>query len=109
MDALYEIDFDSAHELSPLGRSANVFGDGSFWAYHAPGHRKWHVSYFVNGKKRTVLITGDVCDIKVGFDHCVSPEFGSHDIPETQRTLERIVEFVGKYPQVNVFSGHEVD
>jgi N-acyl homoserine lactone hydrolase len=108
VEALYEIDFDSAQEISPLGKCADVFGDGSFWAVHTPGHRKGHVSYLVNGKDRAVLITGDACDIKAGFDHCVGPGFGSHDILQAQRTLERIIDFGDAYPQVDVFFGHEV-
>lgn len=107
VEALYEIDFDAANELPPLGRCADVFGDGSFWAVHTPGHRKGHVSFLVNGKERAVLITGDACDIKAGFDHRVGPGFGSHDIPEAQQTLERMIEFVNTFPKVSVFFGHE--
>lgn len=105
---LYEIDFNSAQNLPPLGSCADIFGDGSFWAIHTPGHRKGHVSFLVNGKKSVVLLTGDACDIKLGFDRCVGPGFGSYDIPEAQRSLERMREFVNRYSQISVFFGHEI-
>jgi len=107
VEALYEIDFDSARDLPPLGKCADVFGDGSFWAVHTPGHRKGHVSYFVNGRERAVLITGDACDIKRGFDFCVGPGFGSYHIRKAQQSLERMRAFSDRYPGIDVFFGHE--
>jgi len=94
--------------LPPLGRCADIFGDSSFWAIHTPGHRKGHVSFLVNGKENAVLLTGDACDIKLGFDHSVGPGFGSYDITEAQKSLERIREFTDQYSQINVFFGHEI-
>jgi len=108
VETLYEIDFDSAQNLPPLGRCADIFGDGSFWAVHTPGHRKGHVSFLVNGKERVVLLTGDACDIKLGFDMGVGPGSGSYDLHEAQRSLERMKEFVKMYSQINVFFGHEI-
>jgi glyoxylase-like metal-dependent hydrolase (beta-lactamase superfamily II) len=108
VEALFEIDFHSAQILPPLGSCADIFGDGSFWAIHTPGHRKGHVSYLVNGKERVILLTGDACDIKSGFDRLVGPGFGSYNMSEAQRSLERMREFVDRYSQINVFFGHEI-
>ena len=108
VEALYEIDFNSAQNLPPLGSCADIFGDGSFWAIHTPGHRKGHVSYLLNGKERVILLTGDACDIKLGFDRLVGPGFGSYNMSEAQRSLERMREFVDRYSQINVFFGHEI-
>jgi len=108
VEALYEIDFDSARNLPPLGRCADVFGDGSFWAVPTPGHRKGHVSFLVNGEKRTVLLTGDACDIKLGFDLGVGPGFGSYNLHEAQQSLEKMKEFVRTHPRITVFFGHEI-
>lgn len=107
-DTLYELDFDDGQELPPLGRCADVFGDGSFWAIQTPGHRRGHVSYLVNGRERVVLLTGDACDLRLGFDLGVGPGFGSHDKRRAQQSLERMRAFVHSYPQVVVFCGHEV-
>lgn len=108
VEKIFEIDFGVVQNLSPLGPCADIFGDGSFWAIHTPGHRKGHVSYLVNGKENSVLLTGDACDIKLGFDHAVGPGFGSYDKSEAQQSLERMIKFVCKYPQVKVVFGHEV-
>jgi glyoxylase-like metal-dependent hydrolase (beta-lactamase superfamily II) len=108
VETLYEIDFDTAQNLQPLGRCADIFGDGSFWAVHTPGHRKGHISYIVNGKESAVLLTGDACDIKLGFDMGIGPGFGSYNSREAQRSLERMIEFTRMYAQIKVFFGHEI-
>jgi N-acyl homoserine lactone hydrolase len=105
---VHEIDFGPAQDIPPLGRCADIFGDGSFWAINTPGHRKGHQSFLVNGKERAVLLTGDACDIKLGFDNCVGPGFGSYNSKEAQRSLERMKAFIDAYPRVDVFFGHEV-
>jgi len=121
VDILYEIDFDTCKEFAPLGPCADIFGDGSFWAIHTPGHRKGHVSYFVNGIQDKVLITVDACDIKQGFDCAVGPGFGSYNshrlykIPflnqrhcQAQETLEQIIAFSKIDSGIKVYFGHEV-
>jgi glyoxylase-like metal-dependent hydrolase (beta-lactamase superfamily II) len=108
VEMLYEIHFDSAHDIPPLGNCADVFGDGSFWAIQTTGHRKGHVSYLVNGKENVILLTGDACDIKLGFDRCVGPGFGSYNSIEAQRSLERLRSFAKEYPHIKIFFGHEI-
>lgn len=108
VEALHEINFDFTNNLPPLGKCADVFGDGSFWAIQTPGHRKGHVSFLVNGKQDMILIIGDACDIKLGFDKCVGPGFGSYNSIEAQKSLERLREFANTFRQVKVFFGHEI-
>lgn len=108
VDVLYEIDFSLAQDLLPLGRCADIFGDGSFWAIDTPGHRKGHQSFLVNGKEEAVLLTGDACDIRLCLDRCVGPGFGSYDLSEAQTSLQRMKKFIDIYPKVDVFFGHEV-
>jgi hypothetical protein len=62
----------------------------------------------VNGKQDVILIIGDACDIKLGFDKCVGPGFGSYNSIEAQKSLERLREFANTYRQVKVFFGHEI-
>jgi glyoxylase-like metal-dependent hydrolase (beta-lactamase superfamily II) len=108
VEVLYEIDFDSTNNLHPLGQCADIFGDGSFWAIQTSGHRKGHVSFLVNGKHGVFLLTGDACDIKLGFDRCVGPGFGSYNSVEAQRSLERLREFANIHREIKVFFGHEI-
>ena len=107
IETIFEIDFEWVKDIPPLGPCADIFGDGSFWAIHTPGHRKGHVSYLINGKAGAILLTGDSCDIKTGFDHVVGPGFGSYDKAQAQQSLERMVDFIKHYPQVKVIFGHE--
>jgi len=108
VDTLHEIDFDACKEFPPLGPCADIFGDGSFWAIHTPGHRKGHVSYFVNGRQSRVLITGDACDIKQGFECAVGPGFGSYNSRQAQETLEQMIVFSKIDSGIKVYFGHEV-
>ncbi len=107
VEKIFEIDFGLVQNLPPLGPCADIFGDGSFWAIHTPGHRKGHVSYLVNGKEDSILLTGDACDIKLGFDHAVGPGFGSYNKSEAQRSLELMIDFVKMYSQIKIVFGHE--
>jgi glyoxylase-like metal-dependent hydrolase (beta-lactamase superfamily II) len=108
VEKIFEIDFGSLQLFPPPGPCVDILGDGSFWAISTPGHRKSHVSFLVNGKAHSVLLTGDACDIKLGFDHAVGPGFGSYDKSQAQKSLESMIDFVRKYPQVKVFFGHEI-
>ena len=108
VERIHEIDFTAAPDLPPAGQCADLFGDGSFWAVHTPGHRKGHVSYLVNGRDDRRLICGDACDIQLNFDRGVGPGFGSHDIREAQRSFERLRAFALRYPEIEVCFGHEI-
>jgi glyoxylase-like metal-dependent hydrolase (beta-lactamase superfamily II) len=107
IDAIYEMGFSSVNNISPLGPCADIFGDGSFWAIATPGHTKGHVSYLVNGEERIVLITGDACDLKLGFEKCIGPGLGSFNIDLAQKTLEQLIDFCKSYPHIQVVFGHE--
>src|SRR5207237_10380367 len=48
----------------PDGRFAGVldiFGDGSVWAIHVPGHTPGSTAYLLRTPQGPVLLTGDVC------------------------------------------------
>ncbi|AJA47088.1 beta-lactamase domain-containing protein [Clostridium pasteurianum DSM 525 = ATCC 6013] len=106
---LQKIDFSSAQDMPMLGKCADIFGDGSFWAVSTPGHTKGHTSYLVNGIKRKILITGDVCITKKGFELNVETGKFSSDIEEGRKSFFTIREFIKEYPSVNVVFGHETD
>jgi hypothetical protein len=52
------IDFSLAPVMAPLGRSVDLFGDGSLWAISVPGHTDDDVAYLINSAT-PVLLTGD--------------------------------------------------
>lgn len=104
---LYTFDFMAAQEMALLGLCIDVFGDGSFWAIRTSGHRKGHVSYLVNGTNGSFLLTGDACDLKIGFEKGIGPGFGSYNKKDAQQSLNRIIAFSRRYPQVTVIFSHE--
>ena len=107
VETVYEVDFATVNDISPLGPSADIFGDGSFWAISTPGHTKGHVSYIINGRERVVLLTGDACDLKLGFEKCIGPGLGSFSIDLAQKSLVKLISMSKAYPQIQIVFGHE--
>jgi glyoxylase-like metal-dependent hydrolase (beta-lactamase superfamily II) len=107
IDELYEIDFSKAQDMSPLGLSVDLLGDGSLWAIHTPGHTKGHMSFLVNGLEGPVLLTMDAAFINENLEQGVAPSDYTWDVEKAQTTLEKIMAFLKEYPQVRVGAGHE--
>jgi len=106
---LDEIDFRGVPAMPPLGPSLDVFGDGSLWAIHTPGHTVGHLSFVVVTKTGPVLLTGDVSHTRWGFEHGVIPGgFNDGDPRDSHRSLEQLIAFTRAYPEVKVVFGHEL-
>lgn len=109
LPALEEIDFSGVPAMPPLGPSLDVFGDGSLWAIHTPGHTDGHLSFVVVKKTGPVLLTGDVSHTRWGFENDVVPGgFNDGDPKDSRRSLEQLIAFAKAYPQVRVVFGHEL-
>ena len=105
---LRELDFGNAVTLEPLGRAIDLYGDGSFWAISTPGHTTGHVSYLVNGAEGAVLLTGDACHMRWGFEHAVGPSGATGETTaRAQESLEGIRAFAERYPEVEIVLGHQ--
>jgi len=105
---LRELDFSDAVTLEPLGRAIDLYGDGSFWAISTPGHTTGHVSYLVNGAEGAVLLTGDACHMRWGFEHAVGPNGATGKMTKrAQASFERILAFAKQHPEVEIVLGHQ--
>jgi len=105
---LRELDFENAATLEPLGRAIDLYGDGSFWAISTPGHTTGHVSYLVNGQEGPVLLTGDACHMRWGFEHGVGPSGATSKTTEqAQISFDSIRAFHERYPEVQIVLGHQ--
>jgi N-acyl homoserine lactone hydrolase len=108
LEILYEIDFSEASEVSPLGPSADLLGDGSLWGILTPGHTKNHMSFLVNGIDGPIFLTMDAAFTKDNLELGVASSDYTWDIEMAQETLEKIIDFLRDYPQCRVLVGHEV-
>ncbi len=104
---LYEIDFSKIDEIPPLGPSVDLLGDGSLWAIFTPGHTPGHISFLVNGFNGPIFLTMDACFIHENIEKKIAPSSYTWNIKLAQKTLEKIIKFLKKYPQVKVHCGHE--
>ncbi len=104
-----EIDFSNAVRLDPLGPAVDVFGDGSFWAIHTPGHSDGHLSFLVNSDAGATLLTGDAIHMRWGFEHQVSGGGGTTARnTRAQASAEGIFAFAREFPEVRVILGHQL-
>jgi N-acyl homoserine lactone hydrolase len=87
--------------------AADVFGDGSFFALHVPGHTPGSTAYFARSTKGGVLFTGDACHTRWGWDNEVEPGTFSSDQPLSRKSLLTLRAFAKAHPAVRVEVGHE--
>jgi N-acyl homoserine lactone hydrolase len=86
----------------------DLLGDGSLWAIHTPGHTPGHSSFLVNGLEGPVLLAMDAAFIPENLEMGVAPSDYTWNVDLAQKSLEKIIEFLGEYPQVRVVAGHEL-
>lgn len=107
-DVVYMMDFDSKEsQMTSLGQAVDIFGDQTLWALSTPGHSKGHVSYLVNTEDDPVLIAGDACIMNLNLELGVGSGTSSENTKLSQKTLDKIVSFVKKNPNVKVWPGHD--
>lgn len=85
----------------------DVFGDGTFWAIHVPGHTAGSTAYVARTKAGSVLLTGDACHTTWGWEHGVEPGSFSSDRKQSASSLERLRRFAAKHPTLEVRLGHQ--
>jgi N-acyl homoserine lactone hydrolase len=85
----------------------DVFGDGSVWALWMPGHTPGSTSFLVRTPQGPVLLVGDTCHTRWGWDHAVSPGSFTADRARNQTSLERLLQLVAAHPSIDVRLGHQ--
>jgi glyoxylase-like metal-dependent hydrolase (beta-lactamase superfamily II) len=105
-DAIQELPF--APDAS--GRFAGVldlFGDGTVFAISAPGHTTGSTAYVVRTPHGPVLLTGDACHTRWGWEHDVEPGTFSSDRPRSRQSLESLRALAERHPALEVRFGHQ--
>ncbi|MCR9278749.1 MAG: MBL fold metallo-hydrolase [Pseudomonadaceae bacterium] len=85
----------------------DVFGDGSLWAIHSPGHTEGSVAFVALTKDGAHLLLGDVTHTAWGWENGVEPGTFSHDIEASANSLQRLVELAERFPALTVHPGHQ--
>ena len=94
----------------PSGRFDGVldlFGDGSVWALWVPGHTPGSVAYVIRTPNGPVLLTGDACHTRWGWDNDVEPGTFSDDPAQSRANLEKLRQLAAEHPKMEVRLGHQ--
>jgi glyoxylase-like metal-dependent hydrolase (beta-lactamase superfamily II) len=105
-DAIQEYAFTA----DPSGRFAGVldlFGDRSVYAIWSPGHTSGSTAYLLRTPHGPVLLTGDVCHTRWGWEHDVEPGSFSADRPRSRTSLDALRALASRHPNLEVRFGHQ--
>jgi len=104
--ALQEFQFlkDSDGKLDGV---IDVFGDGSLFAILTPGHTEGHVSYLARTPTGPVLLTGDACHTRWGWEHGVEPGSYTFDRESERKSLLALKALSERHPKMIVKLGHQ--
>jgi glyoxylase-like metal-dependent hydrolase (beta-lactamase superfamily II) len=94
----------------PDGRFAgviDVFGDGSVWALHVPGHTPGSTAFVARTPSGPVALLGDACHTRFGWEHRVEPGTFSADLPASRASLIALAELAERHPALDVRLGHQ--
>lgn len=94
----------------PDGRSSGVldlFGDGSVYAISVPGHTPGSVAYLVRSTQGPILLTGDTCHTKFGWEHEVEPGDFTADHEQNRAALLQLTALQKSHPTLRVYLGHQ--
>ncbi|MCK9199890.1 MAG: MBL fold metallo-hydrolase [Gallionella sp.] len=85
----------------------DVFEDGSVFAISVPGHTPGSTAFLIRTTHGPVLLTGDACITRWGWEHTVEPGTFTADHPRNLESLKRMKELVARHPQIVVRLGHQ--
>lgn len=85
----------------------DVFGDGSLWAIHSPGHTPGSIAYLARTTNGPQLMIGDATHTRWGWDNGVEPGTYSEDGPLSVISLGRLRALADKHSEITVHPGHQ--
>lgn len=85
----------------------DVFGDGSLWAIHSPGHTPGATAYLANTTSGPQLMLGDTTHTKWGWENGVEPGTFSADVAESVASLARLKRLVAENSRISAHPGHQ--
>ena len=103
---LEELQFTSDPDGTFAGVN-DVFGDGSFFAILTPGHTEGHTSYLARTPTGPVLMTGDVCHTRWGWENDVEPGSFLAERDRSRESLLTLKALSRRHPHLTVRLGHQ--
>lgn len=85
----------------------DIFGDGSAFAIHVPGHTAGSIAYVLRTKQGAVLLTGDTSHTRWGWDNGVEPGDFTRHHPNNLASLNKLKALVARHPGMQVRLGHQ--
>jgi len=85
----------------------DVFGDGSFFAIHSPGHTPGLTAYLAMTTQGPQLMIGDATHTRWGWENGVEPGTYSADIPQSAVSLALLADLARRAPEIQVHPGHQ--
>lgn len=85
----------------------DVFEDGSVFAISVPGHSPGSTAFLIRTTRGPVLLTGDACITRWGWDNTVEPGDFTADHERNLKNLKSMKELVARHPQIEVRLGHQ--
>ncbi|MDP3802511.1 MBL fold metallo-hydrolase [Brevundimonas sp.] len=85
----------------------DIFGDGSIWAIHVPGHSPGSTAYLVNATDGPKLIVGDAAHTRLGWEQAMPQPVAPGARVDAATSFERLRRFAAAHPEVEIFLGHQ--
>ncbi len=85
----------------------DVFEDGSVFAIRVPGHTPGSTAFLVRTTHGPVLLTGDTCHTRWGWEHTVEPGYFTEDQARNLKSLQELKKLVARHPRIEVRVGHQ--
>lgn len=85
----------------------DIFEDGSVFAISVPGHTPGSIAYLIRTTQGPVLLTGDTCHTRWGWEHTVEPGDFTQDNERNLKNMKSLKNLVASHPQIDVRFGHQ--
>ena len=85
----------------------DIFGDGSVWALHVPGHTPGSTAFLVRTTEGPKLLVGDASHTRWGWENEVEPGTFTADHEANAASLAALRSLSGRYPEIEVHLGHQ--